>query len=587
DRHLSSEASLLSKALTLRFSSEEQVFENMRSLGLGHLFSVSGLHVGLLALFFSFFLSFLLPTVKMRQLMSVFLLWMYALMVGFTPSITRAVLLYTLYVIKKLYIPYWSEMDILSGVAGIAILWNPYVVFNVGFQLSYLAVFGMIYFLPKWKGRRVFFGILGDGIVVLLSVQLMTLPFVIYYFNSYHGLNFLWNLLFVPLFTIYVMLSFTYLLLQSIPYVGFFISSILNLLAHGILWTTTHLQWKEMLWVLPSPSISWFLLYFTIIFVGGYKIPYQYVRYHQLRKMFYLLILCVLPGFFSLSPIRSVEFLSVGQGDAALISIGSKHYLIDTGGEGRRPGHIGKFVLEPYLVKSGRRKLDGVFITHFDYDHYGALIEMSDRIKMQHIISDHEPPDHVKKVLQENNLHFTIVPNDSVFKLGKGYFLRAIPYEKSRLDENGRSLVLQLVKGEESLVLFTGDITEAEEKKLLRYPLHSMVLKCPHHGSKSSSSEDFLIHVAPKDVAISVGYKNSFGHPHQEVLKRYRHHSIEIHRTDTQGLLQFDLRRHTWSHYKEEQELPIYFKLYAIYTTIIVGFTVLRIRREQWNICHF
>jgi competence protein ComEC len=225
----------------------------------------------------------------------------------------------------------------------------------------------------------------------------------------------------------------------------------------------------------------------------------------------------------------AVTYLDVGQGDAAVIEGYGKTIVIDAGRTGKE--------LEGYLRYLGKRTIDALVITHADDDHAAGATYLIKKLTVKEVWDNGMVtyPDSLLK----NTVHRSLVRGDEV-STGKLAVLVLHPYagfytfaDNEALEENNGSLVVK-VTGRKSF-LFTGDSAgEAEEDMLLLGDrLRSDVLKVSHHGSRTSSAEDFLTAVSPGIAVISVGRGNPYGHPHREALERFQ--GARICRTDRDG----------------------------------------------------
>lgn len=243
----------------------------------------------------------------------------------------------------------------------------------------------------------------------------------------------------------------------------------------------------------------------------------------------------------------TVSFLNVGQGDAILIANGNQQVLIDA-------GRNGKIVLEKLgqVMPFWDRKIEALIITHPDADHYGGVAEIVDSYKIENIIkttainNSGEWMNLMEKIKnrQINNLTASwgstlVFPAGA--KLQIIYPFTNVPSELK--DKNDTSVVTKLVFGENEFI-FTGDLSEAGEEDLLNsnLDLQADFLKIGHHGSKSSSSSEFLNKVKPQDAIISVGKSNSYGHPHKEVTDDLKNRLIRIWRTDQDGNVSYNCK---------------------------------------------
>lgn len=234
-----------------------------------------------------------------------------------------------------------------------------------------------------------------------------------------------------------------------------------------------------------------------------------------------------------------VVFLDVGQGDCILISCEGHHMLIDAGGEayGTR---VWKF-----LKDNGVETLDYCIGTHLDADHVGGMDVIVQKFDCAGIIL----PDYTRDTKAYRDLMDVIrwrrlVPvrpsvGDS-YRLGSAEFVILAPSAGEHEDDNDYSIVILLKYGENSF-LFTGDATETSETEMLALngDLKADVLKAAHHGSSSSTGENFLEAVSPEYVVVSCGENNDYGHPHKSFLKRVKKAGSEILRTDEAGTITF------------------------------------------------
>lgn len=235
-----------------------------------------------------------------------------------------------------------------------------------------------------------------------------------------------------------------------------------------------------------------------------------------------------------------VHFLDVGQGDATLVvSPSGKRVLVDGGPNMATLEHLGRFM--PFFD----RNIHLVVLTHPNADHIAALPEILRRYRVHRVLlagSDY-PLGHYEALISEvlqQEIPVTLADPSQDIDLGDATTLDIVWPAKDALamDVNNASVVLRVLRGNHA-VLLPGDIEEEAERAILRSgaPLHAGVLKAPHHGSKTSSSTGFLLAVAPEIAIVSAGEGNSFGHPHEAVLDRYRNMGIALRSTAKEGTI--------------------------------------------------
>ncbi len=232
-----------------------------------------------------------------------------------------------------------------------------------------------------------------------------------------------------------------------------------------------------------------------------------------------------------------VTFIDVGQGDGCLIQTPrGKNIIIDGG----YPNQGQKVV--SLLKRKGIRRIDCVVATHPDMDHIGGLIAVLDKFEIGEVLDIGHPHttrtyEDFLKTIEEKNINYRIMRREDALDWGEEVSVQVLnPPKELHGSKNEDSIVLRLVYGKISF-LFTGDIgSPAEEDLVNTYHknLRTTILKCPHHGSRYSSTFRFLEEVRPEVVIISVG-KNSYGHPTEEAMDRYREVGTKIYRTDIDG----------------------------------------------------
>lgn len=231
-----------------------------------------------------------------------------------------------------------------------------------------------------------------------------------------------------------------------------------------------------------------------------------------------------------------VHFIDVGQGDAMLIQLNGYTLLIDAGPEASYPK------LKSYLDKNGIYNFDYVIATHPHEDHIGGMPELLKQYSIKNVYGSKviNNTDNFKCMVEElknKKLKIQVLRAGSNLKLGDDAILKILsPTEESYKDMNNYSVVVKLEYKKVSF-LFMGDAeTEVESKLLLnKTDVTADVLKIGHHGSNSSTSEEFLKAVSPKYAVISCGKNNDYGHPHKETIEKLKQLNIKYFRTDENG----------------------------------------------------
>lgn len=244
-----------------------------------------------------------------------------------------------------------------------------------------------------------------------------------------------------------------------------------------------------------------------------------------------------------------LDVFDVGQGDGIYIQVSGNQILIDGGPDNSILSKLGKVM--PFWDRS----IDLLILTHPHLDHIGGALEVLKRYSIGMVMESgvsHSIPEYEEwhRLLQEKNVKVITARGGQTLSLGPAASLDILTPFQSFIGEAPKnvhdSMVVSRLRYGSTAALFMGDAEKSLEYRLLYeslnskfYSLNSDLLKVGHHGSKTSTSEDFLRAVSPKFAVISVGRKNRYGHPHQEVLDRLKEYGARVFRTDLDGDIRF------------------------------------------------
>jgi competence protein ComEC len=494
------------------------------------LLSVSGTHFALLA---GFLLLVLRPLpVKVRKTSVFVLLCAYALLCGMKPPIVRALCMSGV----LLFGGSGAVRGNLLCLTGIVLLcFRPTWILDVGFQLSFGAVAGLIWIYPKLKGYFCHWmpEFLGEAMAVTMAAQLAVLPFLVAYFHQLPLISLVSNILLVPVLELSTILTMVGVAFDFVLPLGEAFITMAAWFVEQVLVQAKFLASLPFSTVIVG-SLPLFcaVLYYFALAIWADVPCLQFVRNKE-RKLFLsmmgtLLLGTVLWKHFAPVPFTAY-FLDVGQGDCAVIHTPErKVVVIDTGG--LRNYDTGSRVLVPFLRSLGESKVDALLLSHYDLDHAGGAEALARNMKIERLIllsadSSSEMESTLLRKVKSSFVECASVGRKYEFG---GTFLEV-------LDANEVSTVALIRNGKYSL-LFTGDIDSTRERALKNLGQHD-VLKVAHHGSKHSSSLKFLEQVRPKVSVISVGAGNSYGHPHSETLQRLESVESNVLRTDELGAI--------------------------------------------------
>lgn len=551
----------------------EEVYNSFRSFGTAHVLAVSGLHVGILLTLYRRI--YRIKPNPIFTVIIVIILIFYGSITRWSPSVFRAVFMSLLYILSQITS---REVDLLSclGVTSIiSVCLNPLVVNSLGFQMSYLAILGIGFLSPVISRKfgaiisNKFGDVLGhdrirtlvNGVSIYVSVQIVVLPYILQEFNYLSPLGFLLNFPVAILAGIIVTFSMTsmfliiigdliaYLVQNKLFFIldNYFISKIcfisfqifqkIRYWVDAIVWglgkltmdihsfAADHLK-ASFEFVSPGKAFTYTLILAILLFCS----ETFYIDLNRKNRMkiasYFVVLFCI---FFLINSIDRTPFdkanivmVDVGQGDCVHVrSNGGINMMFDGGGS--RSKNIGKLILKPYLLQNRVAALDLAGITHEDIDHSQGIKDLASTYKIKNLVKGAYTGELAK---------------------GSGIRVRVLwPFEDDEIEagqDNEASSVFRIdVEG--MSILVTGDIGIETEKKLIKkYNGSDMlkvdVLKIGHHGSKYSTSDEFLKAVNPKLALIGVG-KNNYGHPSPTVIDKLKKNDIILYRTDVHGAI--------------------------------------------------
>lgn len=524
---------------------EEDYIEKYRELGIAHILAISGLHIGIITGFLLFFFKLFNVDYRVSVVITLVFLFVYGYVVGYPPSILRASIILTFLMLSRIIYRRPDYMNIIAFVALILLMYQPLWIFDIGFQLSFVCTIAIVILTPIIN-NRIFSDIrFGKYISPILAVQIGIAPILIYSFNYITITSFIANLVLIPILS-YLLIYVFFTLGLSIPFSQISkllikpINSILEVFSLIVEWIH---QYLNIIIYLPSISILNILIYYLIIYIiiDRKNLKTLTNKYKVGFVITFIILITTNHTLINYSK-WSINFIDVGQGDSALISVRDKRYLIDTGGTLFTDFDVGENILIPYLLKKEIDNIDGVFISHFHEDHGEGLISLlkSPKISIDSIYfsSRNTQNDLYNEIInnaKKKDTKIKTINSKSKLKINnRDEFLLYPPKHTDSEEENNNTLIISLeIDG--TKVLFMGDAEEKLEDEFLKYKLKDFdIVKLGHHGSNTSTSDRFLDAIKPEVGIISVG-KNSYGHPTTEVLDRLISREIKVYRTDMEG----------------------------------------------------
>ncbi len=516
--------------------------------GLYHLVALSGLHVGLLLVLLALIAHLARIPPAWRDTGGLALLLVYGMLASASPSLVRALFMAGIFLVACLLARPQGAFYAWSLSLAALLVWNPSWILDTGFQLTFAATLGIIGLweaMPRHLALEGAAGWLTRLLWVGFSAQLATLPILALDFHRISPLGWLATpLASLPIMAIQV-LGLPYMLgLAFVPGLHELLGKGLALSARAFMVLPAWLgsvRWGSIF--LPRPAAVWVLL-----LVAGLAL--LTLRGDRRRAGWILVVIALvggwtLPTFRPPLPAPSVTVLDVGEASCQVFCRAGRTVLFDAGTPVMRGTSSARTVIEPFLASAGRRRLDGIVLTHWDSDHSGAAPDLLRDLNVGFLAYPAtDPPSSglpgaIARIARSRGTR--LIPLSSGETLGIGDLAVRVLHpdtDNPEDDENDRCLVSE-IRQRGLAFLVTGDIEAEAERRLLdagrAAPVFAEVV--PHHGSATSSTAPWVRATAPRVTFFSVGTANRFGHPARRVLRRYRAIGALVLRTDRDGAL--------------------------------------------------
>ncbi|KAF3977290.1 MAG: DNA internalization-related competence protein ComEC/Rec2 [Methylococcales symbiont of Iophon sp. n. MRB-2018] len=529
----------LIKALTIgdKQGLSKLQWQIFRDTGTVHLLAISGLHIGLVSAFAYFLLLRINSILAIRSpqqiaaLFAIALAIFYAALAGFSLPTQRALVMLSIAFAAIIWQRNISTIHILSMALLAVLFFDPPAVLSAGFWLSFLAVALIVFCLA---GRLLKSGYWNATIKVHCITAMGLSPLLVFYFQQISIISPLANFLSVPVISLLVvpLCLLGVVLIFVSPLFSIPVFNCADLILQGLNWFLSEmalLPFATVTLAAPPVYVIGLAVFGVFLLFSPKGIPARWLAF-----------LFILPLIF-----QSVEkpetgeveisLLDVGQGLSAVVQTKNRLLLFDTGAKFSEQYDMGDAVVVPFLKHKALKTIDMLIISHGDNDHIGGMHSILKYAKVNKLLT---------------SVSEQLVPDAQSCYAGQSWLWDQVlfeilspPLNKKLISKNNNSCVLKISAGENSLLL-TGDIEENAEKWLIKHAaaqLSSDVLVAPHHGSKTSSSLDFLQHIQAKFVLIPAGYRNRFLFPHRQVLERYKKMNAVVFNTANDGALIVEL----------------------------------------------
>ncbi|HOU17130.1 MAG TPA: DNA internalization-related competence protein ComEC/Rec2 [Candidatus Marinimicrobia bacterium] len=556
DKSMSGEQNAILKALIVGVRGEisDETNQAFVDTGVVHVLSVSGMHVVYVTMVIMLILGFLRIPKKPKMVLAILGLGFYALMVDLRPSVNRAVIMAILTLIAQGWEKRANVYNTIAAAALIQSLFDPLQIFDMGFQLSFMAVISIVYvyrqleyLLPlplktsNIKNRRL--REIWQLFLVSLSALLGTIPITVFYFQRIPIISLVTNLAVVPLVGLIGGLGFGQVILGFL-WSGFNLTfGEVQTLLISLLTQIVKISGRVPIAYLTIPAISLAGVYFGYLILL-ILLNLDKKRVQKVALFGFLIGINFLIWTQNLSkPVLQVTFLDVGQGDAIFLEFPNREtMLIDTGDRTFRRDY-GELTIAPFLKRKGFQRIDYLALSHPHNDHIGGAPYLMRNFQIGEIWEpDISASSQIYREIHTlaDSLQIPIrhLYAGDCFPLAESLTVFVLHPSKAFLEShppgfNDYSNVLKISYRQIDF-LFCGDVEKFSESylNLWHTTLQSEILKVPHHGSSTSSSQTFLEQITPDLAVISVGKNNKFRHPSAGTIARYEALGTEIHRTD-------------------------------------------------------
>ena len=502
----------------------QEIIRSYQENGISHLFALSGMHITLLSGMMEKVLKRFLKEEKIFFYTSLFLI-IYLFLVGLSPSIVRGALFYILFKGNNIYYFYIKKENLFLLTISISLFINPFYIQEEGFQYSYLISYSLLKMSNYLSSDNKIIGLLKVSTISFIA----SIPITLKSFYQINLLSIIYNLFFVPYIS--VILFPTTLIVFFIKPLSPIYNVFIIVLEEISMFFSKISFGKIVFKRLPIVIYIVYLLS-VLLFLNTKK------KYWIYGLLFFLTIHFLIP---KIDVTNYVKVIDVDQGDSILIHMNHKNILIDTGGKESKRNSIFYNSLSPTLKMEGIQNMDYLILSHGDYDHMGESINLVNNFKVKKVIFNCGPHNDLEseliKVLEKKKINYYSCIKELNIDKNNLYFLQTKEYD----NENDNSNVIY-TELDGYKFMFMGDASSITEKEIMSiYNLPDIdVLKVGHHGSKTSSSKEFINEINPKYSIISVGKNNRYGHPNKEILNNLK--EAKIYRTDIDGNIMFKIK---------------------------------------------
>ncbi|MBQ9246092.1 DNA internalization-related competence protein ComEC/Rec2 [bacterium] len=514
--------------------------------GIFHILAASGMNVTLIFGIWFFFAKNLRLNYRFSIITGILLILFYTFMTGFGPPIIRASLMLILILIGKLLDKASSTISLLFIVAFLMLLYNPLMLFDIGFQLSFIVTFALILTSPllviKSKYKVLNYTIGACAIPVI--AQLYAAPLQMFYFNTFTMYSVLANIAIIPVLSLVSFIGFISSIIAMITPVANQVCKTADFILNPFLIYIVNVakffaNLPHSIIYVQKPLLIQVVFYFAIIVALTLIIKFK-VQSKKILYSFLLILLIFIVSFVHI-PNKNMEilFFSVGNADSIMIkSPDNEYFMIDTAKMGYLNGNSqAKNIMIKYMRDKGIKSINSLILSHFDADHAGGTIDILDNINVKtlyitDVYENTQLSDSIEKYIQDNNINCTTVKNEftkEIYKNGE-FAVSIIKPEGTEIKTENQKSILVHIRNKDKNYLFMGD-GDIKSYDVIPdgYKNNITVMKSGHHGAKDTINKEMTENT---DLFIISTGPNIYNHPNIETLNVITENNKLYLRTD-------------------------------------------------------
>ncbi len=546
--------------------------------GIFHVLAISGLHIGIISGILFILFSILRFPPFLRVLAATPVLFIYGSITGMKPATRRAIVMMTSIMLAFSFQRKIDLVNLLFLIALVFIVLSPSTIWDPGFQMSFLATWGILALYPGVNKVLQSFSLSRVPVIrtipqIFLVSVCAQIPLVPVIATSFHRLSLVspfTNIIALPVVALLLPAGLLSLGVQMFsPMLSIPFSEVTSLLIDILYGASRFMSNIPLSSIKVSPfDLLGVLAYYVAIYLASLilegKVKWEVIVVVLLLSSTARIVIAVCSG----DPPLRVTFLDIGQGDSAVVEFPAGGSMVVDGGPARPNWDSGEGIIDPFLLDRGIDNIDIIAFSHPQLDHIGGLPFLLERYKVDAIIEPGQPT-YLNEYIEilglslENKVQIYFPRRGDSFVM-EGVEVRVLhPTEKwvgsnpGQDEVNDASLVLKISYGNVSFLL-TGDIGPVVEEELVHdvgSGLEANILKVAHHGSHISSTSSFLDEVNPSISVVSVGRGNPFGHPSPNIIESMKERGITVLRTDIHGAIIFVVRQDRFDVYDGSHEL--------------------------------